>query len=122
MPGTDTLQITVTGLPTSATESAYLLQGTALAPPVVFGQGLRCVAGQIKRLQIHSPASSHSTWPAPGDFAPTIQARSAQLGDPLMPGSLRHYFIQYRQTLFEPGCVFPNNFNASNATFVTWTP
>jgi len=122
MPGIDTLQITVTGLPTGSTESAYLLQGTTIFAPLVFGQGLRCVGGQLKRIQIHSPAPASSTWPAPGDFAPTIQARSAQLGDPLMPGSLRHYFIQYRQTLFEPGCVFPNNFNASNATFVTWTP
>jgi hypothetical protein len=122
MPGIDTLQLNVTGLPTSATESAYLLQGTTIIAPVVFGQGLRCVAGQIKRLQIHSPASGHSTWPAPGDFQPTIQARSAQLGDPLMPGSIRHYFVQYRQALFESGCVFPNNFNASNATMVTWSP
>jgi len=116
------LEIAVSGLPTSPSESAYLLQGPTIVAPVVFGQGLRCVAGQLKRLQIHSPAPSSSTWPAPGDFAPTIQARSAQLGDPLSPGSVRHYFVQYRQTLFEPGCAFTSNFNASNARMVTWTP
>jgi hypothetical protein len=122
MPGIDTLQISVTGLPTSPNESAYLLQGTSLAAPVAFGQGLRCVAGTLKRLQIHSPAPGNSTWPAAGDFAPTIQARSAQLGDPLSPGMVRHYFVQYRQSLFIAPCTFPNNFNASNAHTITWTP
>jgi hypothetical protein len=121
-PGVNTLQLMVSSLPTSASESAYLLQGPTLIAPVTFGQGLRCVAGQIRRLQIHSPAPGNSTWPAPGDFAPTIQARSAQLGDPLSPGSVRHYFVQYRQSLFIPPCTFPSNFNASNATFVTWAP
>ncbi len=121
-PGTDTLQLTVIGLPTAATESAYLIAGPTLVAPVTFGQGLRCVGGQLKRLQIHSPAPGTSTWPEAGDFATTIQARHAQLGDTLSVGSVRHYFVQYRQTLFEPGCLFPSNFNASNAEMVTWAP
>jgi hypothetical protein len=121
-PGIDTLQISVTGLPTSANESAYLIQGPTAFAPVTFGQGLRCVAGSLKRLQIHSPAPGNSTWPAAGDFAPTIQARSAQLGDPLSPGFVRHYFVQYRQSLFIAPCTFPSGFNASNAHLVTWTP
>jgi hypothetical protein len=121
-PGVTTPQIAVTNLPLNPSESAFLLQGPQIFAPVTFGQGLRCVAGLLKRLQIHSPASGNSTWPAPGDFAPTIQARSAQLGDPLVPGSVRHYFVQYRQTLFIPPCTFPDNFNASNAVMIVWTP
>jgi hypothetical protein len=121
-PGVDTLQVSVASLPTSPNESAYLIQGPMLQAPVTFGQGLRCVSGSLKRLQIHSPVPGNSTWPAPGDFAPTIQARSAQLGDPLSPGMVRHYFVQYRQSLFIAPCTFPNGFNASNAQTVTWTP
>jgi len=121
-PGVDTLALTVTGLPTSASESAMLIQGTLLGPAIVFGQGLRCVSGHLKRIQIHSTATGGSTWPAPGDFQPTIQARSAQLGDPLAPGFVRHYFVHYRQSLFEPGCSFPSNFNASNARGIDWSP
>ncbi len=121
-PGVNTLQINVVGLPTPATESAFLISGPTLVAPITFGQGVRCVSGQLKRLQLHSPAPGSSTWPHAGDFAPTIQARHAQLSDPLSPGSIRHYFVQYRQTLFEPGCVFPANFNATNAEMVTWAP
>jgi hypothetical protein len=120
-PGVDTLSLRVSALPTSAFESAMLIQGTLLASPLVFGQGLRCVTGQLKRIQIHA-APGGSTWPASGDFQPTIQARSAQLGDPLAPGFVRHYFVHYRQSLFEPGCSFPSNFNASNARRIDWSP
>jgi hypothetical protein len=121
-PGVNTLQLTVNGLPTNATESAFLIAGPTLAAPLPFGQGLRCVSGSLKRLQIHSPAPGTSTWPQAGDFAPTIQARHAMLGDPLVAGSIRHYFVEYRQTIFEPGCALPSNFNASNAEMVTWAP
>jgi hypothetical protein len=123
MPGINTLQLTVFGLPSNANESSYLIAGpTFLAAPQTFGQGLRCVAGALKRLQIHNANPSTSTWPHAGDFAPTIQARHAQLGDPLSPGSIRHYFVQYRASLFEPGCALPANFNCSDAHMVTWTP
>jgi hypothetical protein len=122
-PGVDTLRISVTGLPTAATESCFLIQGPILnATPLTFGQGLRCVSGLLKRLQLHGNSPGTSTWPAPGDFAPTIQARSAMLGDPLSPGSVRHYFIQYRGTNIPPPCVFPTNFNCSQAQTITWTP
>lgn len=121
-PGVNTLQFTVTGLPTVATESSFLISGPTLIAPLPFGQGLRCVSGSLKRLQLHSSNPGTSTWPHAGDFAPTIQARHAQLGDPLSAGTIRHYFVQYRQTVFEPGCALPANFNASNAEMVTWTP
>jgi len=121
-PGIDTLQLRVSSLPTNANESAYLVDGTTLVLPTTFGQGLRCVSGQLKRLQLHSPAPGNSIWPAPGDFAHTIQARSAQLGDPLSPGSTRHYFVEYRQSLFIPPCAFPSNFNASEAMMIPWGP
>jgi hypothetical protein len=123
MPGINTLQLTVHGLPNNANESSFLISGTIfLAAPLTFGQGLRCVGGPLKRLQLHSANPSTSTWPHAGDFAPTIQARHTQLGDPLSPGSIRHYFVQYRATLFEPGCALPANFNVSSAQAVTWTP
>jgi hypothetical protein len=121
-PGTDTLQLTVVGLPTTASESCFLIQGPTLGAPLTFGQGLRCVTGSLKRLQIHSASPGTSTWPAATDFSPTIQARSAALGVTILAGQTFYYFVEYRQSLFIAPCVLPANFNASNAEAVTWTP
>lgn len=125
-PGVNTLKLTVVGMPTAATESCFLIQGpTVGATPLTFGQGLRCVNGALKRLQLHSGSPNVvggvSSWPAPGDFSPTIQARSAALGVTITAGQTFHYMIQYRQSLFIAPCVFPANFNASNAESVLWT-
>jgi hypothetical protein len=121
-PGVDTMQFTVTGLPNDPSESAYLISGPFFSSPVTFGQGLLCVSIQLQRLQRHSPAPVTSTWPQSGDSAPTIQARHTQLGDPLSPGTMRYYFVQYLQSTFAAPCTTIGNFNASNAQRVTWSP
>lgn len=122
--GTDTLSFTVTGLPTAASESAYLLQSTLTVAPLTFGQGLRCCGGAIKRMQIHTaPGTGTSTWPALGDIQPTISQRSNSF-----PGTIVHitagqtycYFIQFRQSLFSGTCALPANFNASQSQTVLW--
>jgi hypothetical protein len=119
------LQFTVMYLPVLPNEAAFLLQGTTMiSPPALFGEGLRCCGGTIKRLQIHSGpiqvSNGTSSWPMPGDNWTTISGRSAQLGDIIQPGQTRCYFVQYRVTNLTPNCVFPMNFNASQSQTILW--
>lgn len=116
--------ITVVGLPTAASESAFLLQGSLTIAALQFGQGMRCCGGPLKRMQIHTaPGTGTSSWPAAGDFFPTISERSNNAPGAIvhiLPGETKCYFIQYRQSIFWPGCALPNNFNASNAQNILW--
>jgi hypothetical protein len=99
---------------------AIFLQGSAaLAPPAVFGDGLRCAGGVLKRLYVKPAPGGASVAPEPGD--PSISARSAALGDPLSPGAVRHYQVFYRDP--DLGfCPTPqgNSFNVGNALRVVW--
>jgi hypothetical protein len=80
---------------------------------------LRCVGGTLKRLYVKAASAGSVSAPQPGD--PSITARSAQLGDPIAPGSSRHYQVYYR----DPGLAFctppqGNGFNIGNALEVVW--
>ena len=99
--------------------SIFLQGDQALAQPSPFGDGLRCVGGNLKRL--YSKNASGGTVSAPGPGDPSITARSAALGDPLAPGSVRHYQVYYR----DPDLAFcptpsGNSWNVSNGLTITW--
>ncbi|MBK7642891.1 MAG: hypothetical protein IPJ19_07545 [Planctomycetes bacterium] len=114
----DTLALSSSGeLPTAF---SILLQGDQdLATPAVFGDGVRCVGGSLKRLYL-SPASGGSvSFPPSGGLS--ISARSAQLGDPIATGSTRSYQVYYR----DPSATFcaappGNTWNVGNALRVAW--
>jgi hypothetical protein len=121
--------ITVNQLPTAATESAMLIQGTMTIAPLTFGQGLRCCGGPLKRMTPPhtAPGTGTSFWPNFGgggpDFFGTISQRSNNLpGAPvhILPGQTYCYFVQYRQSLFFAPCTLPANFNASQGQTITW--
>ena len=83
--------------------------------PVVFGDGLRCAGGALKRLYTKTAASGSITAPQAGD--PTVSARSAALGDPIPLGATRVYHTYYR----DPNLGFcPAGFNATNAIAQVW--
>jgi trimeric autotransporter adhesin len=114
----DTLVLTQADmLPTAL---SIFAQGSAeLGSPVVFGDGLRCVGGALKRLYAKSAVLGTASAPEPGDSS--ISARSAELGDPLFPGDVRYYYVYYRDS--SPSfCASPagNTFNVGNALRVTW--
>ena len=73
-----------------------LLQGNFLnGAGFVFGDGVRCVAGSLKRINSHfASADASFTYPRPGD--PSISSRSATLGDSITPGTDRWYQVWYR--------------------------
>jgi hypothetical protein len=113
----DTVQLTATGeLPSSL---SIVLQGTSQLGPVFFGDGLRCVGGILKRLYIHNAIGGALSVPQAGELS--ISARSAQLLDPIAPGSTRYYQVYYR----DPSptfCPAPqgHTFNVTNGLAITW--
>jgi hypothetical protein len=114
----DTLVLTSANeLPSSL---SIFLQGDSATPMVAsFGDGLRCTGGNLLRLFVESAVHSTAQAPQPGD--PSISARSAALGDPIQPGSIRYYQTYYRDpsTTFCPSPT-GGTFNVSNGLRVTW--
>ena len=92
------------------------LQGNQMIAPINFGDGLRCVGGQLKRL-----ASKNATGGAvafPEGAEPSITARSAALGDNIVPGQKRWYLTYYRDAdmTFCPSATF----NSSQSLEIQW--
>ncbi len=98
---------------------SILFQGDAVVRPVNFGDGLRCVGGNLNRLYIHGAVGGVVSAPQKGD--PSVSVRSADLGDPIQAGEQRFYQIYYR----DPNPRFcpespGGTFNVSNALALTW--
>jgi len=115
----DTFVLHTSGeLPTAL---SVVLQGNALVGPVVFGDGLRCVGGTLKRLYTKSASAGSVTVPSAGDGS--VSSRSAAKADGLHAGSARYYQVYYR----DPNASFcpaptGNTWNVSNALAVSWSP
>jgi Tol biopolymer transport system component len=101
---------------------SLLLQGNAVLPSgVVYGQGLRCAGGTLKRLFIKTSQAGSVTAPDFGAGDSTVSARSSNLGDSIQPGESRWYFVYYRDMTVLGGCPATSTFNATQAGRVTWS-
>ncbi len=117
----DSLTFTTVGELPSAT--TVLVQGDALIPAgVVFGQGVRCVGGALRRLYVKTAISGSITAPDTAAGDPSVSARSATLGTALQPGVAYYYFAFYRDPLVLGGCPATSTFNATQAGRVSWWP
>jgi hypothetical protein len=106
----------------TANDTTIILQGNAIAGSgagVPFGQGVRCVGGTLKRLYVKSPGGTGGVT-APVGADPTVSTQSANLGDPIAPGSTRYYMAYYRDPIVLGGCLPNATFNATNALQVVW--
>jgi len=115
----DSWQLTSTGELTSAL--SIFLQGDVAVAPLVFGDGLRCVGGTLKRL--YTKGASGGVASAPIGAEPPVSVRSAERGDPLVAGAVRHYQTYYRDA--NPSfCAAPvgSTFNISNGISAVWGP
>ena len=117
----DSLVFTTSGEKPTAT--SVLLQGTASpASGAIYGQGVRCVGGTLKRL--FTKSASGGSMLAPNFVAgdPTISARSAAKGNPISPGQSRWYLVFYRDPIVLGGCPAASTFNATQTGEIVWSP
>jgi hypothetical protein len=112
----DTLLFTTQNEKPSALST--VMQGNTEIAPLPFGQGLRCAGGQLKRLYTHAAASGSIT--APSAAEPSVHARSAALGDTLVTGSVRYYYVYYRDLNVLGGCSPAATVNSTQGVAVTW--
>ena len=112
----DTIVLQADGEPQGAL--TFFLQGDAyLSGSLLSGSGLRCVGGRIKRLYVHTASGGSVSVPAAGDLP--VSARSASLGDPIAPGSLRFYQALYRDPVVDY-CPIAPDWNLSNGVRIRW--
>ena len=117
----DSLVFTTIGETSTAT--SVLLQGTSSpASGVVYGQGVRCVGGTLKRLFTKTASGGSITAPNFGAGDPTISARSAAKGIPISAGQSRWYLVFYRDPIVLGGCPSTSTFNATQTGEIAWSP
>ncbi len=111
--GADTLVLATTHLePGNA--GLYFQADSDLSPGVVWGDGLRCAGGSLKRLGVRfSDAAGHS------DTSGLPYTISAKAGN-VQVGDTKYYQCWYRTTVNPPCGSGVNDFNASNGYAVTW--
>jgi Tol biopolymer transport system component len=79
-----------------------VLQGWSfLGNGVVYGQGIRCVGGSLKRLYVKTASGGSITAPETGDVP--VSAQSAAKGDTILAGQSRWYLVYYRDPIVPGG-------------------
>jgi len=117
----DTLVFTTSG--EKPTAFSIVAQWTGTNPAgIVFGMGVRCTAGSLKRLYTKSAVGGSITAPDFGAGDPQVSARSAVLGDTITPGQNRWYLVYYRDPNVLGGCPPTGTFNATQTGKVVWMP
>jgi hypothetical protein len=100
---TDSLVFTTSG--EKPTALSIVLQGpTSIPAGLVFGQGVRCVGGALKRLYTKTASGGSITAPNFGAGDSQVSVRSAALGDPIPAGGTRWYLVYYRDPVVLGGC------------------
>ncbi len=86
----------------------------------VFGQGVRCVSGSLKRMYVKAATSGSIQAPQSPDLR--VHLRSAALGDSIAPGTHRYYGVMYRDPIVLGGCPATSAFNITQQLDVFWGP
>jgi hypothetical protein len=106
------------------TALSIVVQGNASASSgIVYGQGVRCAGGGLKRLYTKSASGGAIT--APDVTVSTdwpIAFTSALRGDPIQPGQSRWYFVYYRDPNVLGGCPASSTFNTTPTGRLDWGP
>ncbi|MBK7645004.1 MAG: hypothetical protein IPJ19_18490 [Planctomycetes bacterium] len=112
----DSLQFTSSGEKPTAT--SVFLQGVTHTSGAVFGQGVLCLGGTLKRLYVHNAVGGVAVAPTGTD--PSVHVRSAALGDPLASGTTRYYQVYYRDPSVLGSCSSTSTFNISQGLSEHW--
>jgi Tol biopolymer transport system component len=117
----DTLALRTSGQLTA--DLSIVLQGNAEIPGgQVFGQGVRCAGGTLKRLYVKTSVSGGIVAPDPAAGDPAVSLRSAQLGDGIQAGESRWYLVYYRDPIVLGACPATSTFNATQTGSAIWWP
>ncbi|MBK7875317.1 MAG: hypothetical protein IPJ77_06145 [Planctomycetes bacterium] len=97
--------------------ACIVLQGNTVAPAgVPFGDGVRCIDGQLLRMAVRAAdASGMLIYPQATD--PSLKTRSAALGVTILPGDRTGYQVYYRDA---QNFACATTFNVTNAVQVQW--
>ena len=102
---------------------SFVIQGNALIPSgTIFGQGVRCAGGTLKRLYTRQASGGIVTVPDFGAGDLQVSVRSAALGDTIISGQSRWYLVYYRDPNVLGGCPATSNLNATQTGQVSWSP
>jgi Tol biopolymer transport system component len=105
------------------TATSVVLQGTAVASNgVVYGQGVRCVGGVLKRLFTKTATGGRIHAPNFAGGDPSVSARSAAKGNPIAAGESRWYLVFYRDPIVLGGCPAGSAFNTTQTLQIDWSP
>ncbi len=112
----DTVVLAGTGLDPN-NSGLYFQADNDLSPGVVWGDGLQCAGGDLKRLGVRfsdaSGASDTSAWATP------ISVRAGNVS----AGDTKRYQLWYRDNSGGQPCgVGVNDFNATNGIEIVWAP
>jgi Tol biopolymer transport system component len=117
----DTLVFTTGG--EKPTALSIVMQGTAsLAGGAVYGQGVRCVGGTLKRLYTKTAVGGSITAPDFGAGDPPVSVRSMAKGDAIAAGQSRWYLVYYRDPIVLGGCAASSTFNSTQSGEIGWLP
>ena len=99
--------------------SIFLQGNNESVSGIVFGDGVRCITGSLKRLYVKNASGGVVSAPTGADLS--ITQRSANTGDPIPPGGVRGYQVYYR----DPSGTFcpnppGNTWNVSSGIRITW--
>ncbi len=108
----DTLQLTANELPNGAVPTIFLKGDAAIAGGVPFGDGLRCIGGQLIRLGSVATGGGAALYPPPG--GPLLSDRGQT---PVGSGSVGWYQAVYRNAA---SFCTPSTFNITNGVRVVW--
>ena len=102
---------------------SIVMQGTTSpASGLIYGQGVRCAAGPLKRLYSKTASGGSITAPnfSAGDLM--VHLRSLATGNQITAGSTRWYFVVYRDPVPLGGCPAYDTFNCTQTRAITWMP
>ena len=106
--------------PTAALTNVFWAGRTPIGGGVPAGAGVRCVTLTLRRL--YTGQSSGGTISRPGMADPSVSARSAAVGSPIIAGETRGYFNLYRDNQAAGPCGnSASTINATNAFLITWS-
>jgi hypothetical protein len=94
----------------------YFQANNDLSPGLIWGDGLQCAGGQLKRLGVRFANSSG--YSDTSGWAFTISAKAGNV----LAGDTKHYQCWYRTTSNPPCGAGINDFNSSNGYKVVWLP